>query len=261
MIAYYSNDIDKAFHPDYLKKLNKKFKGNYTAMAEWVFKKSMMDDKDEVLKFLNKPKAKKLQKDPAYKLLKEFIQLYRNDINNKLQPGNEKLGKANRLYVKGLLEMQPEKDFYPDANSTMRVTYGTVQDYFPADAVHYDYYTTIDGVMEKYLPGNYEFDLPKRFIELYEKKEYGPYAVDGELWVCFLTNNDITGGNSGSPVINGNGELIGTAFDGNWEAMSGDIAFEKELQRTISVDIRYTLWIIDIYAGAGHLIEEMTLVR
>ena len=157
--------------------------------------------------------------------------------------------------------MNPDKQYYPDANSTMRITYGSVQDYFPADAVHYDFYTTIDGVMEKYQPGNYEFDLPQRFIDLYEAKNYGQYATDGELRVCFLSNNDITGGNSGSPVINGNGELIGTAFDGNWEAMSGDIAFEPDLQRTISVDIRYTLWVIDIYAGAGHLVEEMTLVR
>lgn len=261
MIAFYIQDIDEEFHPEYLKKLNKKFNGNYTAMAEWVFKKSIMDDKEAVLAFLNKPSAKKLQKDPAYKLLKEFITLYRGSVSENLKPGNELLVKAQRLYLKGLLEMSPDKHFYPDANSTMRMTYGTVQDYYPADAVHYNYYTTIDGVMEKYIPGNYEFDLPQRFIDLYKKKEYGPYAVDGELWVCFLTNNDITGGNSGSPVINGNGELIGTAFDGNWEAMSGDIAFEPDLQRTISVDIRYTLWIIDIYAGAGHLVEEMTLIR
>ena len=261
MIEYYVNDIDEQFHPEYLKILVKKFKGNYTAMAEWVFKYSMMDDKDKVLAFLDKPSAKKLSKDPAFKLLKEFITLYRTNVNEKLKAGSEMLSKAQRLYSKGLLEMNPDKQYYPDANSTMRITYGSVQDYFPADAVHYNFYTTIDGVMEKYQPGNYEFDLPQRFIDLYEAKDYGQYATDGELRVCFLSNNDITGGNSGSPVINGNGELIGTAFDGNWEAMSGDIAFEPELQRTISVDIRYTLWVIDIYAGAGHLVEEMTLVR
>jgi hypothetical protein len=141
----------------------------------------------------------------------------------------------------------------------MRVTYGQVLDYVPADAVFYKHYTTLNGVIEKYVPGDDEFDLPVKFLELAKKKDFGQYAQDGELRVCFLSNNDITGGNSGSPVINGNGELIGLAFDGNWEAMSGDIAFEPDLQRTISVDVRYVLWIIDKYAGATHLINEMTL--
>jgi hypothetical protein len=142
----------------------------------------------------------------------------------------------------------------------MRLSYGTVQDYYPYDAVHYNWYTTLDGVVQKYKPGDYEFDLPKRLIELNSKKEYGRYAAsEGHMPVCFITNNDITGGNSGSPVINGNGELIGLAFDGNWEAMTGDIAFEPDLQRTICVDIRYVLWVIDIYSGAGHLLKEMDI--
>ena len=144
----------------------------------------------------------------------------------------------------------------------MRVTYGRVGDYVPSDAVHYDFETTMKGIMEKEDPNNPEFVVPKRLKELYEKKDYGMYAnEDGTLNVCFISNNDITGGNSGSPVINGKGHLIGCAFDGNWEAMSGDIAFEPELQRTISVDIRYILFIIDKYAGARHLIDEMRLVR
>ena len=169
---------------------------------------------------------------------------------------------GRRLWIAALMEMVPEKTQYPDANSTMRLTYGTVQDYDPRDAVTYKYYTTLQGVVDKYKPGDYEFDLPKRLIDLNNKKEYGRYGSSkGYMPVCFLTTNDITGGNSGSPVMNGNGELIGLAFDGNWESMSGDIAYEPELQRTIVVDIRYVLWIMDIYAGAKHLVDEMTIVQ
>jgi hypothetical protein len=157
--------------------------------------------------------------------------------------------------------MNPEKKFYPDANSTMRLTYGQVLDYDPADAVSFNYFTTLEGVMEKEDPENEEFIVPEKLKQLYESKDYGSYGENGVLNVCFITNNDITGGNSGSPVINGRGELIGCAFDGNWEAMSGDIAFEHDFQRTIAVDARYILFIIDKYAGATHLIEEMKLVK
>ena len=158
------------------------------------------------------------------------------------------------------MEMSPEKTLYPDANSTMRLSYGTIQDYDPRDGVTYKYYTTLQGVVDKYKAGDYEFDLPQRLIDLNNKKQFGRYASsEGYMPVCFLTTNDITGGNSGSPVMNGNGELIGLAFDGNWEAMSGDVAYETELQRTIAVDIRYVLWIMDVYAGAGHLVKEMTI--
>ena len=165
------------------------------------------------------------------------------------------------LYVKGLREMNPNKKYYPNANSTMRLTYGNVLDYYPRDAVYYNYFTTLAGVMEKEDPNNDELIVPAKLRSLYEAKDFGDYGVDGEMPVCFITNNDITGGNSGSPVINGDGELIGLAFDGNWEAMSGDIAFEPELQRTISVDIRYVLWCIDKLAGAKHIVDEMTLAR
>ncbi len=158
--------------------------------------------------------------------------------------------------------MNPGETRYPDANSTMRLSYGTISSYEPRDAVTYKYYTTLDGTVDKYMPGDYEFDLPRRLLDLHERREYGRYASsEGYMPVNFLTTNDITGGNSGSPVMNSNGELIGLAFDGNWEAMSGDVYFEPEIQRTIAVDIRYILWITDIFAGAGHLVDEMTIVE
>ena len=158
--------------------------------------------------------------------------------------------------------MQPEKLFYPNANSTMRLTYGNVLPYDPRDGVTYHYTTTIDGLMAKEDPSNFEFNVDPRMKELWMKKDYGQYAdANGNLTVNFLSNNDITGGNSGSPVINGDGQLIGTAFDGNWEAMSGDLYFEPNIQRTISVDIRYTLWIVDKCYGATNLIEEMNIVK
>ena len=168
---------------------------------------------------------------------------------------------AERLLIKALREMYPDGDFYSDANFTMRMTYGTVNSYIAADAVTYDYYTTLEGVIAKMDNTNPEFVVPDKLVSLYESKDYGNYAnEDGQLPVCFISNNDITGGNSGSPVLNGHGHLVGYAFDGNWEAMSGDIAFEPELQNCISVDARYILFIIDKFAGATHIIDELTLV-
>ena len=158
--------------------------------------------------------------------------------------------------------MQPEKKFYPDANSTLRLTYGKVQSYSPKDAVNFKYYTTLSGVMEKENPKNFEFNVPARLKELYKNKDFGQYAnKENDINVAFITNNDITGGNSGSPVINGNGELVGIAFDGNWEAMSGDIYFDSKYKRTICVDIRYVLFMIDKFGGASNLISEMNIIK
>jgi hypothetical protein len=239
--------------------MDKKFKGNYQKYADWMFNKSIFSSKQKVDAFLADPNGKKLAKDPALVAVNEFFNSY-SDMQSKTKDAYDKLDRGHRLYIAGLREMNPDKNYAPDANFTMRVTYGTVQDYFPADAVHYEYFTTMDGVMQKEDPSNWEFVVPGKLKELYETKDYGQYGKDGVMKVCFLTNHDITGGNSGSPVINANGELIGLAFDGNWEAMSGDIAFEPELQRTINVDIRYVLFIVDKFAGATNLIEEMTLV-
>lgn len=197
----------------------------------------------------------------AFLAARDIFDKYR-ELNELAGKNDDLLDKGNRLFVAGLMEMQKDKNFYPDANSTMRLTYGKVLDYEPRDGVIYKYYTTVDGYLEKEIPGDDEFHVPERMKELLLARDYGRYANDnGELVACFITNNDITGGNSGSPVLNNKGELIGAAFDGNWEAMSGDIAFEPELQRCINVDIRFVLWVIDKYAGATHLIDEMMVVE
>jgi hypothetical protein len=261
MLELFYNDIPENQQPTLLIKYGKKYKGDFSKLAKTVFSKSMFFDQAKVNALLSNPKAKTIEKDIAYIIMQDFIKKYAS-VRKQFVESQELLEKGNRLFVAGLREMKPDKKFYPDANFTMRLSYGKVLDYYPADAIHYDYVTTLKGVMEKEDPSNWEFVVPAKLKELYNKKDFGEYANDeGQMVTCFLTDHDITGGNSGSPVINGKGELIGLAFDGNWEAMSGDIAFEPELQRTINVDIRYVLFIIDKYAGAKNIINEMTIVK
>ncbi len=259
MIKLYREDIDPKFLPDFYSLIDKKFKGNVDAFVDDIFARSVFTSPARLNAFLESPSLKVLQKDPAF-IVAKSIDGVRSSLQKELEGFSADLSKGQRTYMAGVMEYVPDKTQYPDANFTMRLSYGTVQDYYPYDAVHYNWFTTLDGVVQKHKPGDYEFDLPQRLIDLNNSKEYGRYAAaEGHLPVCFITNNDITGGNSGSPVINGNGELIGLAFDGNWEAMTGDIAFEPDFQRTICVDIRYVLWVIDIYSGAGHLLKEMDI--
>lgn len=259
MIKLYREDIDSRFWPSFYTLIDTKFRGNVDAFVDNIFAKSVFTTPEKLSAFLEAPSLKVLQKDPAFIVAKSIDEV-RTALQKDISGFNDDLAKGQRLFMAGVMEYQPDKTQYPDANFTMRLTYGQVLDYYPYDAVHYNWYTTLDGVVQKYRPGDYEFDLPKRLIDLNNKREYGRYASpDGYMPVCFITNNDITGGNSGSPVINGNGELIGLAFDGNWEAMTGNIAFEPDLQRCICVDIRYVLWVIDIYSGAGYLLEEMDI--
>ena len=233
---------------------------DFDYFAKDVFRKSVFSSEDKFLAFLENPYNMKLEKDPAYTTMMSIYDYYIEHHYAQRKSVRAKLDEGNRLFIAGLREMNPEENYYPNANSTMRVTYGNVGDYNPGDAMHYDFYTTIDGIIEKEDPTNDEFIVPEKLKELYEIGDYGQYADEnGNLRINFISNNDITGGNSGSPVINAWGEIVGTAFDGNWEAMSGDIAFENEIQRTISVDIRYTMFIIDKFAGATHLIDEMTI--
>ena len=259
LLTLYRANIPTAQQPSIYQVIDKKYKGDINKYVAEMFKNSIFCTEAKFNAFLEKPNLKKFQNDPALFLYNSFT-----DNVKKVQAVNMELSaknrKAQRLFLEALREMEPSKSFYPDANSTMRMTYGKVLGYNPADGVHYNYYTTLDGVMAKEDPTNEEFIVPAKLKELYNKKDYGRYGEDGKLYTCFLTDNDITGGNSGSPVINGNGELIGLAFDGNWEAMSGNILFEPALQRTISVDVRYVLFVIDKYAGATNLIKELKIV-
>lgn len=261
MLEMYYNDVPEAYQPALLRKMASKHKNDFASLAADVFAKSSFSSPDKVNALLANPKAKSIESDPAYQLIRAF-----SEINSKIQKSGESVNadmrRGNRLFVAGLREMQPQRTFYPNANFSLRLTYGTVQDYYPADAVHFDYVTTTKGILEKEDPSTWEFVVPEKLKNMIDKGDFGQYGnPDGTMTVNFLTNHDITGGNSGSPVIDGKGNLIGLAFDGNWEAMSGDIAFEPELQRTISVDIRYVLLIVDKFAGATNLINEMVMVK
>ena len=261
ILEMYRESIPAESLPDIYNLINKKYKGDVNLFAKKVFETSVLTTPEKYNAFLAKPSLKTFEKDLAYQLSNSIYNSFLTQ-NMAAGPINEKLKRAQRLFVDGLRKANPDKVYYPDANSTMRVTYGKVLDYYPADAVHYDYVTYMDGIMEKEDPTNDEFIVPAKLKEIYEKKDFGKWGTaDGRMVVNFLSHNDITGGNSGSPVINGDGHLIGIAFDGNWEAMSGDIAFETELQRTINVDIRYVMLIIDKYAGASNLIEELVFVK
>lgn len=244
-------------------KIGKENNNNFTAYVNDAFAKSLFASKAKVEAFLAKPDANVLKADPLYLLSSDLLTKYRAKSEEQ-QKLDADYSKSFRLLVEGMREANPKAKYYPDANSTLRLTYGKVRS-LPADKrndAKKNYYTTMQGEVAKYKPNDEEFDLPKRLLELYEKKDFGQYADKaGYMPVNFLTDNDITGGNSGSPVINGKGELIGLAFDGNIEAMAGDVIFDKDLQRTINVDIRYVLWVIDKYANAKHIVDEMTIVK
>ncbi|MEA3444880.1 MAG: S46 family peptidase, partial [Bacteroidota bacterium] len=259
MMELYSKNVPIGLQPDEFIKIDKKYKGDYEKFAEKVFDKSRLINLEKTLELFDKPK--RLLKDPAYELMDAFLVQYIGRLSS-TNEAHTLIDQGNRTFIAALREMDTAKTFYPDANFTMRLSYGEVKDYDPRDAVYYNYYTTMKGVMQKEKPGDWEFDVPSKLKELYEEKDYGQYdEKDGSMVVNFITTNDITGGNSGSPVLDGEGNLIGLAFDGNWEAMSGDVSFEKELQRTICVDIRFVLFVIEKYAGAKHLIDEMKLVK
>ena len=258
MFEIFCKDVPAEYKPDVYSLIDKKFKGCGVEFSKKMFETSIFCDQAKLEAFLDNPSLKVLEKDLAY-IASTSINKKSGEIRTELGKYSTDLAKGQRLWLDGLMAMQKDHVFYPDANSTMRLTYGQVKSYDPIDAVHYKYFTTLDGVMQKEVPGDWEFDVPAKLKDLWKAKDYGIYGEGGVMKIGFISNNDITGGNSGSPVLNAKGELLGLAFDGNWEALSGDVAFEPDLQRTISVDIRYVLFIMDKYAGAKHLVDEMTL--
>ncbi len=264
-LSAYMDKVPEKFQSLYMKELNQKYQGDFKQFADDLEKSSLFFDKEKIKEALKTGNLASLGSDSLLQFTQNIVKDYREGFD-KTKENEEILAKAERLFVKALRESQADKVFYPDANSSMRLTYGTVRTLprrsdRPNDASK-NYYTTLKGTIAKYKKGDLEFDLPQKLIDLYNKKDYGQYAAkEGYMPICFLTDNDITGGNSGSPVINGKGAIIGSAFDGNSEALSGDILFEDKLQRTIIVDIRYVLFIIDKYAGAQNLIDEMTIVK
>ena len=264
LFGYVYSHMNPEQCPQFLIDANKKYKGNWEKYAANLYEKSIFANPEALAKFMQKPDAKKVAKDGLAATGNEALKAYITLNQSLPQASQENLQRGIRDFTDGILQINDKKGklMSPDANSTIRLTYGNVMSYEPRDGVSYHYYTTMAGVIQKEDPDNAEFNVPKRLKELYEKKQFGPYANrKGEMPTCFITNNDITGGNSGSPVINARGQLIGLAFDGNSEAMSGDIDFEENLQRCICLDSRYMLWVIDIYAGAKNLIAEMDIVR
>ena len=257
LLALFYKNIPTDLMPTEIQRIGKENNGDFTAFVAKAFEKSIFTDKARLEKWMQKPKA--LDKDPIFALATNIIDSYQA-LYARYGEAQNYGNKGERLYMKGLMEMQSDRNFYPDANFTMRLTYGTVEPYKAADAVNYNYYTTMDGVMAKYVPGNWEFDIQQDVRDLVAKKDYGRYANEnGELVVNFITTNDITGGNSGSPVIDGEGNLIGLAFDGNWEAMSGDLSFENKVQRTICMDARYLLWCIEKVGKCQNIIDELVI--
>ncbi|MFA5555850.1 MAG: S46 family peptidase [Flavobacteriaceae bacterium] len=249
----------------YVAELAKKTGGDFTEYVNNTLENSIFASKESIVKFLENPNAELITNDELFKLSNDLMMRYRAKTEDEMAL-DEKFAKAFRLLVRGLRESGLNKIQYPDANSTLRLTYGSVvtlpEHPTRKNDAKANYYTTLKGTIAKHNPNHDEFNNPEKLIELYNNNDYGRYANEhGELPVNFLTNNDITGGNSGSPVLNGKGELIGLAFDGNIEAMAGDVIFDHKLQRTINVDIRYVLFIIEKYAEAHHLIDEMTIVR
>ena len=263
LMEYVYRNMEMQFMPQFLVDADKKYKGNFEKYVDDMFAKSVFANKEAFSKFMQKPDMKKLAKDPVYLAGKGAYEKYMEVRSMIPKETSDGLQRGIRNFTDGILQINKNtKLMSPDANSTIRLTYGNVKAYEPRDAVAYSYYTTLKGVIEKEDPTNSEFIVPERLKNLYNAKDFGPYANSkGELVTCFVTNNDITGGNSGSPVMDAEGNLIGLAFDGNSEAMSGDIDFEENLQRCICLDSRYFLWVIDKYAGAKNLIDEMTIVK
>ncbi|WP_298647074.1 S46 family peptidase [uncultured Proteiniphilum sp.] len=261
LMKLYAERVPKQYHPDIYQKVEEEFGGDYEQYADWLFANSRFTSLEELLGLLKTADTQTLTQDPAMELALSTADMG-YELSGQMMPAYEKMLRGEREFMAALMEMDADKTFYPDANFTQRMSYGTVSGYQPRDAVWYDYYTTSKGILEKQKPGDPEFNVQEYILDSIRSGDFDRYAdPEGVMRVNVLSNNDITGGNSGSPVLNGNAELIGLAFDGNWESLSGDILFEPEMQRVISVDIRYVLYIIDKVMGASHIIEELKIAE
>ena len=263
LLKIYDTNVADSLKPTYFTDMRTRYKNDFEKLAETLYKKSVFDEEKvmkEKIASLNASSAQKLMQDPGYLFSVELINYYKENILSKVTAANAEIGRLNRDYMQGQREMQPEKKFYPDANSTMRVAYGQVRGIEARDGVNYTTHTTIDGLIAKYIKGDEEFDAPEKLIELYKAKDYGRYTKGGTVPVAFLASNHTTGGNSGSPVLNGKGQLVGTNFDRLWEGVMSDLYYSPEICRNISLDIRYTLFIVEKLGNAKRLIDEMDIV-
>ena len=264
MLAHFRVSVETAELPGIYIFIDEQFDGDISAYTDWLYENSFMVSEEKVRAFLDnyKPgKAKQIREDPAFALMHSFFILYSTRYQSDFQGLTTRLDSIQRVYMKAIMDKEKERLLFPDANSTLRISYGVVNDYYPRDAVYYDYQTTLAGIMEKDDPDIYDYRVPVKLKELYESRDYGRYGKDGEMYVCFTATNHTTGGNSGSPVLDAEGRLIGLNFDRNWEGTMSDIMYNPDMCRNIVLDIRYCLFIIDKYAGAGHLVEEMEIVE
>ena len=261
MLTEYRRLIPHTSQPAYFAIIDKKYKGDIERFLDDIFAKSIFASRENYNKFLKRPTAKALLNDPMI-LFAQSVENERENLSNSLKSYDAAYNRAHRTYVKGLLEMEKDKKHWPDANFTLRLTYGQVKGYHPRDCVYYTHQTTLDGVMEKEDSTNWEFVVPQKLKDLYRAKDFGRYATkDGRMPVAFCATTHTTGGNSGSPVMNANGELIGINFDRNWEGVGGDIEYLPDYQRSIIVDIRYVLFLIEKYGGAEGLLQEMKIIE
>ena len=264
MLQMFFKDVSPEFYPDVYSIIDKKYKGNISSFVDDMYANSIFANRDKLIPFLAEPDSKKMQKeiekDIAYTTMLSFYNKFA-EIKELYLKSKDEVAHGTRLFVKGIMDMNKDIKYYPNANHTMRLTYGKVTDYAPPGKSSFDYYTTLDLMVSREVPNNPDFTIPPKLKELYQKKDFGKYATDGVLRTCFITNNDVTGGDSGAPVIDADGNLIGLNFDINWEATSVPIFFDQNYQRSITVDVKYILFIVDKYAGATNIIKELTLVE
>ena len=265
LLMLYDENLETRYKPAFFEDIHKKYNDNYPNYTRAVFAQSMFDNQEKITEFVEnyqQKDLKKLRKDPVYLMASQMTALYQDEIKHQRTALNNTLDSLQRLYMKAQMEMQPDKRFYPDANFTLRVSYGNVSGFSPKDAVYYKHFTTLEGIIQKENPDVYDYVVEDKLKTLYQNKDYGQYAdQDGTLHVAFAASNHTTGGNSGSPVLNAEGQLVGVNFDRCWEGTMSDLMYDPEVCRNISLDIRYFLFVVDKYAGAGYLLDEMTLIQ